>query len=84
MYPEYEDGFILVEGEDLPQNVLAVFIGFAGTSPDHGFVKWVKVLPTGKVPEQKLYYTRWNTCRFVLIPTVKDLRRKIQSLTIEI
>jgi hypothetical protein len=83
-YPSYEGAFIQVEGGGIPNGITAVFVGFAGTSPDFVNVKWVRMLHFGNAPEQTVEYSPYDACKFYLVHAKGAERRKVHALTIEI
>ena len=84
VYPSYKGAFIQVEGCGVPEGATAVFVGFAGDSPDFTNVKWIRMLPSGEIPEQKLEYSPYDACRFYLVDGKGTERRRIHALTIEV
>jgi hypothetical protein len=84
VYPSYKDAFILVEGNGVPEGVLAAFVGFAGTSPEFTNVKWVKVLPSGDAQEQKIEHSPFDSCRFYLVQGRIDEMMKVHKMTIRL
>jgi hypothetical protein len=84
IYPAYRGAFILVEGEAVPKGVLAAFVGFAGTSPQFECVKWVKVLPSGEVHDQKVECSLYTGCRFVLVRDGIDETARVHEVTVEL
>ena len=83
VYPSYKGAFIQVEGGGVPDGVIAVFVGFAGTSTDFANVKWVRMLPSGEVLEPNLEYSPYNACKFYLVHGKDTERKKTHALTIE-
>lgn len=84
VYPSYEHTFIQVEGGGIPSGITAVFVGFAGTSPDFVDVKWVRMPPSGNVAGQNVEYSPYDSCKFYLIHGKGEERRKIHEFVIEI
>lgn len=84
VYPSYKDAFIQVEGGGVPEGVTAVFIGFAGVSRDFVAVKWVRMLPSGEVPEPNIEYSPYEACEFYLVHGKGTERKRIHTLTVEI
>lgn len=82
VYPTYQGAYIQVEGDGIPPDVIAVFVGFAGTSTTFARVKWVGMHASGEVPEAKPYYAPYDACKFYLVQ-VKDMeKKKTHALTI--
>jgi hypothetical protein len=84
VYPSYQGAFIQVEGQGIPDGVTAVFVGFAGVSPDFASVKWVKLLASGDVSDQRVEYSLYTSCRFYLVRGPRSERTRVLSLTIEV
>ncbi len=84
VYPSYKDAFILVEGDGVPEGVLAAFVGFAGTSPEFGCVKWVKVHASGHAHDQKIESSPYDGCQFYLVRGGMSEMVKVHTLTVGI
>jgi hypothetical protein len=82
--PSYKGAFIQVEGGSVPEGTTAAFVGFAAVSPDFASVKWVRVLPSGDVPNQKVEYSPCDACKFCLVRGEANERTRIHALTIEV
>lgn len=85
VYSSYKDAFIQVEGGGVPEGITAVFVGFAGASPDFTNVKWVRMLPSGDVTEQqKIEYSPYDACRFYLVYGKCMEKKRLHALTIRV
>ena len=80
--PSYK-GFdiISVEGDDIPANTRAAFIGLAGTSPNFSTVKWLEVDSNGETPNQEVRMAKFGQSRFFL---VHNGASKIDRLTVDL
>jgi len=83
VYSSYKGTFIQVEGPGIPAEVTAVFIGFAGISPDFADVKWIRVLPSGDIVGQEIGYSPFAACRFYLVRRIGNERTRLHTVTID-
>ena len=77
-YSSYERSrFIVVEGDEIPRNVVAVFMGFAGVTSDFRLVKWRQLLAEGSAASAEVHLASFARCQFAVVQgTALDARTR--------
>jgi hypothetical protein len=82
LYPSYQEmDLILVRSDELPEDMVAAFNKFAGTSPDFSVVECVELIMPERIPSPSLRYVLYDRAHFYYAPK-GDISQLVDALTV--